>query len=140
MEKERTFGMTESLISINPISAMVPLKVLIVAEQTKLPSDDRQPYFDAITRAFHGGTTLAPDGTEDYYASGEDLGVEVRRIVGTDFWKGDNSAPEITPIVASCGHLLVIVLLEGKTPANTPFGLSACAALPSGLHPTGCLP
>lgn len=112
--------MSEVRGSIDPIIALTPLKLLIVAEKNKFPSDDRSPYFTAITRAFQGGAARSPDGTEEYYASGEELGVDVRRIIGMEFWSDDSRKVDISVVLESCCHLLVIVFLEG--PASAEFG------------------
>jgi len=111
-----------------PIAALTPLKILVVAErQATLAGDNGRPLVTAMTRAFQGGVAETPHHAEKYYAWGEELGVSVRRA----FWPpaGPEGQPqagpphaELRPLLQSCGHLLVVVLLEGPTAASSPFG------------------
>ena len=119
----------DSTLSMDVFRALTPLKVLIVSEQDSNENDDQQPFFNAITRAFQGGTKTTLDGTEEYYATGGELGVDVRRFVGEKFWGNmekkiapKHSPPNVGKIITTCGHLLIIVFLKGEASANSWFG------------------
>lgn len=113
--------MSSTANPLDPIAALAPLKVLIVAQKLVTSgTDERIPYFTAISRAFQGGVTESPDGSEKYYASGEELGIDVRRIIWESL--GENPPPNVEKILESCGHLLVIVLLEGALTSDSDFG------------------
>ena len=111
-----------------PIAALTPLKILVVAQsQATLDAANVRPFLTAITRAFQGGVTDAPDGSEKYYAWGEELGVEIRRAcwVPTGQQGQEQTEPphaDLRILLRSCGHLLVVVVLEGTTTAGSKFG------------------
>ena len=112
------------------IRALTPLKVLIVAQKSDSSGELLTPFVNAITRAFQGGTTRSPDGIEDYYALGEDLGVDVfRAILDADGhitdsvpnWKSNDFVPDVEKFKKSCGHLLVIVFLTEDIKPDSEF-------------------
>jgi hypothetical protein len=128
--------MASSELSLSPIAALTPLKILIVAEKEEtLTTESGKSYVTAIQRAFQGGITNSPDGTETYYAVGEELGVEIQMV----FWPDKESPPtrghwlrdvgEISKMMQTCGHLFVVVFLKdwpdlnsGSPPIDRDFG------------------
>jgi len=107
--------MSDSLIALSP------LKVLVVSEEPIKDGTDQAAYCLAVTRAFQGGIVHSPDGTDRYYAAGDDLGVDVRRIAFKSL-KSNAAALDVEQILNSCGFLLVIVLLEGNDSRTSRFG------------------
>ena len=89
--------MATSTQTWEPLAALSPLKMLVVAEhQATLGGDNLRPYVTAMTRAFQGGVSDAPHGLEKYYAWGEELGVEIRHA----FWprsRGDDQSQSSRP-------------------------------------------
>jgi len=113
----------------SPIAALTPLKILIVAEkQETLMTDPGRSYVTAIQRAFQGGISESPDGTEKYYAVGDELGVEVQKVCWPDRNAGQARIPlarepdEITRLLQSCGHLFVVAFLKDGPRLESEFG------------------
>ncbi|MBC7821283.1 MAG: toll/interleukin-1 receptor domain-containing protein [Planctomycetaceae bacterium] len=132
------------------IAALTPLKILIVAEkEATLTEDVGRSFVTAIQRAFQGGLTEAPDGSEKYYSVGDELGVEVQTLhwVPKKNPNLDSPAPSIAEgartvadaataafdnrveerltaerLLASCGHLFVVALLKDAPAAEGKFG------------------
>lgn len=118
------------------IAALTPLKILIVAEkEATLTQGSGRSFVRAIQRAFQGGQNWSPDGSEKYYAVGEELGVEVQ----TAFWIDDDkeeptekaksnqpvarrSRRDPKRLLKSCGHLFVVALLEDAPGRTGAFG------------------
>ena len=121
--------MTDSLMALSP------LKVLVVAEKPIRDGTEQAAFCSAIARAFQGGIVQSPDGVDRYYATGDDLGVDVRRVVFDSSPSSQTVEPDVGPdvnlILESCGCLLVIVLLEGDVRSTSRFGrwLSRVASL-----------
>lgn len=97
------------------IAALTPLKVLVVLNKWEPPGIS-QSNFRAIKRAFQGGLSSSLDGSEEYYACGAEMGVDVR------VWDQQHVSRSVRDDLNTCGHLLVIVLLEGDVSSSTQFG------------------
>lgn len=151
------------------IAALTPLKILIVAEkETTLTEDVGRSFVTAIQRGFQGGLTEAPDGSEKYYSVGDELGVEVQTLcwvpkknpnVDVSASTAVESAKAATAafdhriaerlsadkLLASCGHLFVVVLLKEAPLADGKFGqwldhVATYALLPEHENRIGILP
>lgn len=122
--------------AMNPVAALTPLKILVVAEKeatlTEMPG---RHFVRAIQRAFQGGRAWSPDGSEMYYAVGEELGVEVQTIFWLESKKGENDEQvdpesaaarnprlEVGKLLKSCGHLFVVAILEDAPDGSGKFG------------------
>ncbi len=111
------------------IAALTPLKILIVAEEKSTLTDDvGRSFVTAVQRAFQGGMTDAPDGSEKYYSFGDELGVEVQTIALESKPKDSVEAAladeRLRPerLLATCGHIFVVALLKGAPAENSRFG------------------
>lgn len=107
-----------------------PLKILIVADRKEsLEKANEQGVIPAIRRMFQGGVIDSPDRTESYFASGSELGVDIRELFWTrpdsqsaerihkEPWRSDTKT-----ILRSCKRLLVIVILDRTHEESKEFG------------------
>ncbi len=101
--------------TLDPLGALNPLKVLVVANAR---DRDEEEYFRGISRAFEGGVSQHGSG-DFYYASGESLGIQVRRI---DLMDKDAHLPDIKEMLETCGTILVVLLLSKPVDRTSTSG------------------
>lgn len=111
------------------IAALTPLKILIVAQDKSTLTDDvGRSFVTAVQRAFQGGMTDAPDGSEKYYSFGDELGVEVQTISleasPSKSIETELADARLQPenLLKSCGHIFVVALLKNAPAESSRFG------------------
>lgn len=105
--------------AVHRLAALSPLKVLVVTDNS---DSDQHKFFTAICRAFqgdNGGGSAASDGSDIYYASGEDLRVSVRCV---NLKSETGHTPDIDEMLKTCGCILAVILVDNPIPRDSPQG------------------
>ena len=116
-----------------------PLKLLIVADRREtLQKSKQRRLIQAIRRMFQGGVVDSPNHSESYFATGNELGVDIRELYWSKCDKPSGSRKQLPPkfaapltVLKSCKRLLVIVLLDRTHEESLDFKewLSALAKI-----------